>query len=64
MASQAVIRRCAAIVNAHIFSNMLRFPKRRAPWLTAWYLFFGTLLPDNESVESVRRLTLLTLMTL
>jgi len=34
-ASQAVIRRCAAIVNAHISVNMLRFPKRRAPWLTA-----------------------------
>jgi hypothetical protein len=22
---------------------MLRFPKRRAPWLTARYLFFNTL---------------------
>jgi hypothetical protein len=22
--------------------NMLRFPKRRTPWLTAWCLFFNT----------------------
>ena len=34
-APRAVIRRCAAFVNAHISMNMLRFPKRRTPWLTA-----------------------------
>jgi len=39
-APQAVIRRCAAFANAHISINMLRFPKRRTPWLTAWCLFF------------------------
>jgi hypothetical protein len=30
-----VILRCAAFVNAHISMHMLRFPKRRTPWLTA-----------------------------
>jgi len=35
MAPEAVIQRCAAFVNAHISSDMLRFPKRRTPWLTA-----------------------------
>jgi hypothetical protein len=34
-APKAVIRRCAAFVNAHISMYMLRFPKRRTPWLTA-----------------------------
>jgi uncharacterized protein YqjF (DUF2071 family) len=29
-----------AFVNAHIPIGMLRFPKGRAPWLTARYLFF------------------------
>jgi len=35
MALQAVIRRCVALVNAHILAHMLRFPNRHAPWLTA-----------------------------
>jgi hypothetical protein len=43
-APRTVIRRCAAIANAHISSNMLRFPKRRTPWLTARCLFLKTLL--------------------
>ena len=44
MAPQAVIRRGAAFVNAHIRLNMLRFPKRRAPWQMVRCLFFKTLL--------------------
>jgi hypothetical protein len=28
---------------------MLRFPKRRTPWLTAWCLLFNTLLRLNKS---------------
>jgi hypothetical protein len=32
-ASQAVIRRCAALVNAHLSADRLRFPNRRAPCL-------------------------------
>jgi hypothetical protein len=34
-APEAMIQRCAAFVNAHISINMLRFPKRRPPWLMA-----------------------------
>jgi hypothetical protein len=33
-APQPVIRRCEALVNAHISDYMLRFPTRLAPWLT------------------------------
>ena len=39
-----MIRRCAAFVNAHLSRDRLRFPKRRAPLLTARCLFFNTLL--------------------
>jgi hypothetical protein len=31
-------------VNAHILARMLRFPRRRAPWLTARHWFFNSLL--------------------
>jgi len=34
---------CGFCKCSHIM-NMLRFPKRRTPWLTAWCLFFNTLL--------------------
>src|SRR5512147_1661693 len=43
-ASRAVIRSCAARVNAHIRARVLRFPRRRAPWLTARYWLFDSLL--------------------
>jgi len=48
MASRAVIRRCTARVDAHILARMLRFPHRRAPWLTARYWFFNNLLGAFE----------------
>jgi len=32
--------------------NMLRFPNRRTPWLTAWCLFLNTLLIINSSDNS------------
>jgi hypothetical protein len=44
MAPQTVILCCAAFGNTHMFSNMLHFQKRRAPWLTARCLFFHNLL--------------------
>jgi hypothetical protein len=38
-----------ALVNAHISADMLRFPKRRAPWLTARCLFLNT--PPGSILE-------------
>ena len=54
MAPQAEIRRCVALVNAHISAYMLRFPNRHAPWLTAPYLrfFYGRVFCGNLEINS------------
>jgi hypothetical protein len=43
---------CAAFVNALISLNMLRFPKRRTPWLTAWCLFLNTLVKTRHCCQT------------